>query len=48
MLAYVFWHWPRADVAAAAYETVPRRFLERLAAVDPRKGFFAIADNLVS
>jgi hypothetical protein len=26
MLAYVFWHWPRADVAAAAYETVQRRF----------------------
>ena len=26
MLAYVFWHWPRADVAAAVYETVQRRF----------------------
>jgi hypothetical protein len=26
MLAYVFWHWPRADVTAAAYETVQRRF----------------------
>ena len=26
MLAYVFWHWPRADVAAAAYEAVQRRF----------------------
>ena len=26
MLAYVFWHWPRAGVPAAEYEAVQRRF----------------------
>jgi hypothetical protein len=26
MLAYVFWHWPRADVPAASYEGMQRRF----------------------
>jgi hypothetical protein len=26
MLAYVFWHWRRADVSAVAYEALQRRF----------------------
>jgi hypothetical protein len=35
MLAYVFWHWRRAEVAAAAYEAVQRRFHAALAAAPP-------------
>lgn len=35
MLAYVFWHWPRPDVPAAAYEAVQRRFHAALEAAPP-------------
>ncbi|HEX3275826.1 MAG TPA: hypothetical protein VHR43_13275 [Gemmatimonadales bacterium] len=35
MLAYVFWHWPRPDVAADEYESAQRRFHAALAAVPP-------------
>ena len=35
MLAYVFWHWRRADVSAAPYETLQRRFHAALAAAPP-------------
>jgi hypothetical protein len=35
MLAYVFWHWPRAGVAAAEYEAAQRRFHTALAAAPP-------------
>jgi hypothetical protein len=35
MLAYVFWHWRRADVPAASYESVQRRFHAALGAVPP-------------
>lgn len=35
MLAYVFWHWPRADLAAAAYERAQRAFHAALQAAPP-------------
>ena len=35
MLAYVFWHWRRPDVPAAAYETLQRRFHAALEAAPP-------------
>ena len=35
MLAYVFWHWPRADVPAAAYEALQRPFHEALRGAPP-------------
>lgn len=35
MLAYVFWHWKRADVDAAVYEERQRRFHAALAAARP-------------
>ena len=38
MLAYVFWHWRRPEVDAAAYETAQRRFHAALAAA-PSPGF---------
>lgn len=38
MLAYVFWHWPRADVPAAAYEAIQRRFHAALQEAPP-EGF---------
>jgi hypothetical protein len=38
MLAYVFWHWPRADVGAAEYEALQRRFHAALEAA-PSRGF---------
>jgi hypothetical protein len=38
MLAYVFWHWPRAAVRAEDYERAQRRFHDALAAA-PSQGF---------
>ena len=38
MLAYVFWHWPRAGVPAAEYEDLQRRFHAALQAA-PSAGF---------
>jgi len=38
MLAYVFWHWPRAGVPAAAYEAVQRGFHRALRDAPP-EGF---------
>ncbi len=38
MLAYVFWHWPRAEVPTADYESLQRRFHAALGA-DPPPGF---------
>src|SRR5262245_63913490 len=35
MLAYVFWHWRRDDVAAAVYEHTQRQFHAALAAAPP-------------
>ena len=35
MLAYVFWHWRRPDVAAGAYETAQRAFHQALASAPP-------------
>lgn len=35
MLAYVFWHWKRTDVAAADYEASQRGFHQALAAHPP-------------
>jgi hypothetical protein len=35
MLAYVFWHWPRPDVPAVAYEAVQRRFHAALGTAPP-------------
>jgi hypothetical protein len=35
MLAYVFWHWRRADVAPVAYEVLQRRFHAALEAAPP-------------
>ena len=35
MLAYLFWHWPQAGVAASAYETRLREFQQTLAANKP-------------
>ncbi len=38
MIAYVFWHWPRPDVSAAAYERLQHAFHEALARA-PSPGF---------
>lgn len=38
MIAYVFWHWKKADVGAADYEERQRRFHAALAA-SPPEGF---------
>jgi len=38
MLAYVFWHWRKSDVAAELYEHAQRRFHKALAAA-PSPGF---------
>ncbi|HUR93540.1 MAG TPA: hypothetical protein VMY76_03080 [Gemmatimonadales bacterium] len=35
MLAYVFWHWPRAGVPAASYEALQRRFHAALGDAPP-------------
>lgn len=35
VLAYVFWHWPRADVPADAYEALQRPFHEALRGAPP-------------
>jgi hypothetical protein len=35
MLAYVFWHWRRAEVSAADYEALQRRFHAALQAAPP-------------
>lgn len=35
MLAYVFWHWPRATIAAPEYESLQRRFQDALLAAPP-------------
>jgi hypothetical protein len=35
MLAYVFWHWRRPEVTAAAYEALQRRFHAALQAAPP-------------
>lgn len=35
MLAYVFWHWPRAGIAATAYEQAQRGFHAALGAAPP-------------
>ena len=35
MLAYVFWHWPRAGVRGEAYEAVQRAFHAALGAAPP-------------
>jgi len=35
MLAYVFWHWPRADVPATSYEALQRRFHAALGDAPP-------------
>lgn len=35
MLAYLFWHWRRPEVAAAEYEALQRRFHAALAAAPP-------------
>ena len=35
MLAYVFWHWPRADAPAEAYEALQRPFHEGLRSAPP-------------
>jgi hypothetical protein len=35
MLAYVFWHWPRADATAAAYEALQRPFHAALRSAPP-------------
>jgi hypothetical protein len=35
MLAYVFWHWRRPQISAAAYESLQCRFHEALAAAPP-------------
>lgn len=35
MLAYVFWHWPRPDVAPPDYERLQQRFHQTLAADAP-------------
>lgn len=37
MLAYVFWHWPRPDVAISEYEARMRAFQDALAADGPRE-----------
>lgn len=35
MLAYVFWHWPRAEVSAAEYEGLQRQFQAALNTAPP-------------
>jgi hypothetical protein len=35
VLAYVFWHWRRPEVAVAEYETAQQRFHSALSAVPP-------------
>jgi hypothetical protein len=35
MLAYVFWHWPRADVDRPAYEHLQQRFHDALLGAPP-------------
>src|SRR5947209_302970 len=35
LLAYVFWHWRQAEIAARAYETRQRAFHAALAAAPP-------------
>jgi hypothetical protein len=35
MLAYVFWHWRRPEIAATEYESAQQRFHAALAAVPP-------------
>lgn len=35
VLAYVFWHWPRADAAAGVYEALQRPFHEALRSAPP-------------
>lgn len=35
MLAYVFWHWPKADEAPAEYERIQREFHAALAQAAP-------------
>jgi hypothetical protein len=40
MLAYVFWHWPQANVASATYEQLQRAFHAALASASPT-GFVA-------
>jgi hypothetical protein len=35
VLAYVFWHWPSAQVAVDAYETLQREFHQTLAQAPP-------------
>jgi len=45
MLAYVFWHWKRANVAAAGYEGAQRAFHTALAGTPPAgyTGSFSVA-----
>lgn len=45
VLAYVFWHWRRRDVAAAAYEGAQRAFHAALAGSSPAgyTGSFSVA-----
>ena len=47
-LAYLFWHWRRGDVEAAAYEGLQRPFHAALAAAPPsgflRSASFALSD----
>jgi hypothetical protein len=40
MLAYVFWHWPNSDLAAAAYERIQQAF-HRSLAESPPPGFLS-------
>jgi hypothetical protein len=46
MLAYVFWHWPRRDVAPATYEAELAAFHQAMAAYPPdgflRSAVFAV------
>ena len=37
MLAYVFWHWPKPDLAVADYEAHARAYQDALAADGPRE-----------
>lgn len=47
LLAYVFWHWRREDVAAPAYEETQQRFHAALAAAPP-DGFVASSSFAIS
>ncbi len=47
MLAYVFWHWPRAGVEKAAYEERLGRFHSRLAS-HPPEGYVSSASFHIS